>query len=136
MKRLIAVLALCVLVGCASDGTKLRKAAYTSFGTYVLAEEAAADVVEDKQVPAEVVVKIQNTVRVAAPVAEAMYKDLVRFAQMQDELKGIQDAGGEPSEQKLAALTSAYNALRDSYAQSGDAIAALVELVKEYRHGD
>ena len=122
---------LVILAGCASDGTKLRKSAYGSFGAYVVAEETAATVVQDKTVPAKTVLAIQNATRIAAPVAEAMYHDLVRFAQLQDEIKAITDAGGTASEQRLTALAAAMAALQQTYAQSGDAIAALVALVKK-----
>lgn len=121
---------LLILAGCASDGTKLRKAAYGSFAAYVTAEESARRVVKDKAVPAQVVLEIQNAVRVGAPLAEALYHDLTRFAQAQDEVKAIYDAGGEPGEARLTALAQYFTALQDSYAQSADAIMALVALVK------
>lgn len=126
----ILALSLCILAGCASDGTKLRKAAYGSFGAYVVAEETAASVVTNPATTRNVVIEIQNATRTAAPVAEALYRDLVRFAQAQDEIKAIYDAGGEPGEVRLTALAQYMAALQDSYNQSAESIAALVALVK------
>ena len=127
---ILGALLVILAAGCASDGAKLRKSAYGAFGAYVAAEEAAAVVVKDKAVPARVVIEIQKAVQVAAPVAEALYHDLTRFAQAQDEIAAIYDAGGEPGEARLTALAQYFTALQDSYSQSADAIAALVALVK------
>ena len=127
---ILGALLVILAAGCASDGAKLRKSAYGAFGAYVAAEETAAVVVQEKTVPAQVVIEIQNAVRVAAPVAEAMYHDLVRFSQAQDEVKAIYDADGDPGEARLTALAQYFTALQDSYSQSTDAIAALTALVK------
>ena len=129
----LALVCTLALVGCKTND--IRANAYKAFAGYVVAEETAAAIVTDKTVPAAVVVKIQAAVKVTAPVAEAMYKDLVRYAALQDELKAIKDVGGTASVIKMEQFNAALAALKDSYALSGDAIAKLIEVVANAKKG-
>ena len=131
MKRLIGVaLCLLALVGCAGD---IRTRAYNSFAGYVLAEDAAVAVVTNKSVPASVVIEIQRVEKVTAPVAEALYKDMTRYANLQDELKAIKAVGGTPSEVQTKELAARLQALKDAYGLSIDAIAELTKVVAKFK---
>lgn len=128
----LLVLALSVaLAGCGN----LRKNAYLAWGSYVTAEETAADIATNKAIKQSIVKDIQDAEKIAAPVAEAMYKDLDRFARLQDEVKAIKAAGGTVDEKRASELEAAGRALSDSYGLSGDAIKGLVELVNKHKKG-
>ena len=134
LRNVALVVALAVLVaGCATD--KLRANGYKAFGSYVLAEETAAAVVTNKSTPAPVVVKIQGIVKISAPAAEALYRDLTVYAALQDEIEGINAAGGEASAVLQVKLSLALKALEDTYAITLPKITELILAVNEFKRG-
>lgn len=75
---LLALVAIASLPGCATVSAPTKAAetveqkAFAVYGTFVIFEEAGADIVENTSLPLDVRRAVQNTDRTAKPVADAL----------------------------------------------------------------
>jgi hypothetical protein len=126
------VLALAVvaggLEGCASD--KVRVNAYKMLGSYAVAVETAADVAENPLTSNEVVHGIKEAKDIASPVVKLLYQNARAYADLQDQIQGIRDAGGEPDIALLNQVNAALIALQKSMADTAPLIAQLLAAVR------
>jgi hypothetical protein len=96
--------------------------AYAAYGTFVIAQETAADLVEDTAIPRGVKLRIIAAEERAQPVAESMLEAYMEFLIIKAEF----DAG-DTSEQRL---TIAARELDDWVTQLAPLVAELLRNVK------
>ena len=116
-----------VLQGCAGTNPIAaaetpEQRAYAAYGTFVIAQETAADLVEDTAIPRGVKLRIIAAEERAQPVAESMLEAYMEFLIIKAEF----DAG-DTSEQRL---TIAARELDDWVTQLAPLVAELLRNVK------
>ena len=130
-KGVAALLVLAVAAqGCATDD--LRRNSYKVLGSYAVAVETAADVAEMPATPTEVVDGIKAAKDVASPAVRALHANLQRYADLQDQIQGIEDAGGEPSIVMLNEVQAAMLAVQQAMAQTAPLVAQLLTAVRSF----
>lgn len=121
------LLLLTALAGCQSANPIAaaetpEQRAYAAYGTFVIAQETAADLVEDTAIPRGVKLRIIAAEERAQPVAESMLEAYMEFLIIKSEF----DAG-DTSEQRL---TIAARELDDWVTQLAPLVAELLRNVK------
>jgi hypothetical protein len=86
------------LSGCA--GQTVEQKAFETYGTFVVAEEAAAALIQDPDVPEQAKVAIQLADSLAKPAADTLLEAALKAI----EIKAAVDAGERPSEDLDAIL--------------------------------
>lgn len=133
-RRAAAVMALALVAGavqgCASDS--LRRNSYKMLGSYTVALETAADVAENPATPTEVVDGIKQAKDAASPAVRLLHANMRNYADLQDQIQGIRDAGGEPEAIVLAQLEAALLALQSSMAETAPLIAQILTAVRAF----
>lgn len=125
---LALVLCASLAQGCASD--KVRVNAYKMLGSYTVAIETAADVAENPLTSNEVVQGIKEAKDIASPVVKALYQNARAYADVQDQIQGIRDAGGEPSIVLLNQAQATLIALQKSMADTAPLIAQIMAAIR------
>lgn len=124
----LIVLALAVnLAGCAGD--KLRNGGYKALGIYAIALEGAADIAENPATPTSVVDEIKKAKDVASPAVKALHADLVTYADLADQIKAIEAAGGTADIAITQKLQAALAALQKSFNETLPLITQLQTIV-------
>ena len=114
--------------GCASN--EIRQNSYKLLGSYAVAIETGADLAESPATPTPVVDVIKSTKDIASPTVKALHDNLRRYADLQDQIQGIKDAGGEPDIAILQQLEAALQALQKSYIETQPLVMAVVRAVE------
>lgn len=126
---LLALVALAVVAeGCASDN--VRRNAYKMLGSYAVAVETAADVAENPLTSNETVHAIKQAKDIASPLVKALFENAQNYADLQDQIQGIRDAGGEPSLVLLSQAQASLVALQHSMAETAPLIAQLLAAIR------
>lgn len=101
MKHFVSsLLAFCLLALTACAGQTVEQKAFETYGTFVVAEEAAAELMSDPDIPDQVKLAIQVADRVAKPSADTLLETALAAL----EIKRQVDAGTRASEDLDAVL--------------------------------
>lgn len=127
-KKVMAVMiALALCAGCATD--QIRKNSYKLLGSYTVAVESAADIAENPATPLAVVDGIKEAKDLASPVVRSLHDNARAYADLQDQIQGIKDSGGEPSILLLEQSQATMVALQAQMAATAPRIADLLAAI-------
>lgn len=125
---LLLVLSLATLdVGCANTA----KGGYKLLGGYAIAVETGADITENPLTPTKVVDGIKLAKDLASPTVKLLHDNLMIYADLKAQIKGIKAAGGEPSLVLLQQLDAALLAVQEAFNKAFPEVNKLILLVEE-----
>jgi hypothetical protein len=116
--------------GCASN--EIRQNSYKLLGSYAIMVETGADLAENPATLTAVVDAIKHAKDVASPAVKALHDNLRAYADLQDQIKGIKDAGGTPDVALLQQMEAALTALRQSYIDTAPLISEIIKAVEAF----
>lgn len=128
---LILPLAACQSLGIANPvGTAqtVEQKAFALYGTYVIAEEEAADIVELAETPDVVKSVIRQTVVIAHPLAGSLRAAAESYGDVKDDLDALPNDAG-----LIAKATAALGNLEVIWQRAGPPMQALIGAVTQFK---
>lgn len=109
--------------------------AFALYGTFVVAEEAAAALIADPALPAAVRQGIRTADAVAKPLADALMAAAREYARAAAELRALEGAGATAPSPLLAKAEVALTALLRAHDRAAPSIAAFADMINGLRKG-